>query len=108
MATLCGHEVADQERSDLMATLCGHEVADQERSDLMATLCGRGRHAWLSEEDAAKCCNGWHRELRVGDTRGCDRVAVHDGVLYGYVWVRDEGQVSPSERGAQHHDDRTD
>jgi hypothetical protein len=55
----------------------------------MTTLCRSGRHASLSPEDAATCCTGWRRELRVGDTSGCDHVVKQDGMIYGYMWVRE-------------------
>ena len=27
--------------------------------------CRSGQHEWTRPEDAAKCCNGYHRELRI-------------------------------------------
>ncbi len=59
--------------------------------------CKSGRHTWLDEADAAKCCNGWHRELRVAQTTlsealpaDAQHVRHESGADVGYVWVRDE------------------
>lgn len=61
--------------------------------------CKSGRHTWTAKEDADKCCNGWHRELRVatvtlGETLPPDaqRVRHESGAAVGYVWVRDAGE----------------
>lgn len=31
----------------------------------MASLCKSGKHYWLDETSARKCCNGWRRVLVV-------------------------------------------
>lgn len=66
--------------------------------------CKTGRHTWTNEENAAKCCNGWHRELRVatltlGETLppDADHVRQEAGAAVGYVWVRDAGDIPPDD-----------
>lgn len=56
--------------------------------------CKSGKHEWSNPADAAKCCNGWHRVLVLGDLRACATVG-HDPLpgptLYGFTWARDTG-----------------
>lgn len=59
--------------------------------------CTSGRHEWLAIEDAAKCCNGYRRELVIGDVSGCSTIGsepLPGGVRYGYRWVPDT-QATP-------------
>lgn len=56
-------------------------------------LCRTGRHAWLSPEDAAKCCDpAWRRVLAVGDRGPLPPDATHRGTVagtpYGFQWLR--------------------
>ena len=65
----------------------------------MSFTCKSGRQTWTSQEDADKCCNGWHRELRVAqltlretlppDAQNVSHVA---GANVGYVWAPDTTQ----------------
>lgn len=41
--------------------------------------CKSGRHTWPTAADAAKCCNGYHREM-----------ATRFGAHAGYRWVADD------------------
>lgn len=41
--------------------------------------CQTDRHEWTDPEDARKCCNGYHRELRVGTFDGRP--------WFAHVWV---------------------
>ena len=66
--------------------------------------CKSGLHIWTSENDATKCCNGWHRELRLarttlGETLPADAHVVRheEGSDVGYVWVRDEDDTLSDE-----------
>lgn len=46
-------------------------------------FCKSSHHWWTTKEDADKCCNGWHRELRVvADDQ--------DRLHYSHVWVKDD------------------
>jgi hypothetical protein len=61
------------------------------------TTCKSGRHDWLDEASAERCCNGWHRELRLGGARPGDdpRGKICVGGLPEaqqavFVWVKDE------------------
>jgi len=55
--------------------------------------CKSGKHEWLDEVSAQRCCNGWHQELRVGkcepedDSLGRSYIEGEDMV---YVWVKDK------------------
>ncbi len=60
-------------------------------------ICTSGRHTWIDEASAERCCNGWQRELRLdGPEPGDDsqgRVAVSDLVdapRAVFVWVKDK------------------
>lgn len=64
----------------------------------MLMRCTSGRHEWTDEVDALKCCNGFHRELRIGREA---LEAVSGGPLINlpeclsvarYLWVRDSAQ----------------
>ena len=62
-------------------------------------LCSSGRHEWSNAENAAKCCNGWHRRLLVaqltlGETLPPDAQHVRNesGAAIGYVWEKDATQ----------------
>lgn len=67
-----------------------------------ARTCASGRHTWLDPVSRARCCNGWHQELRVApaqrptpaeyDTGGATLVSsmLDEGVMVWRVWVRDE------------------
>lgn len=60
----------------------------------MTHKCKSGNHAWLSREDAEKCCNGFRRMLVFNDLLACDRVVserLPGGVSYGYAWVQVTG-----------------
>ena len=47
--------------------------------------CASGKHEWTDPDDAAKCCNGYHRETRVGSLDG--------RLWFAHVWVKnDEGK----------------
>jgi len=57
--------------------------------------CIAGRHNWISEVSARRCCNGFHQELRDiadpkryegAETNGVIRV---DGEAMIFVWVKD-------------------
>jgi hypothetical protein len=49
--------------------------------------CQSGKHEWTNPEDAAKCCNGWHRELRVG-------FSTNNGVAwYAHTWAPDQPEA---------------
>lgn len=59
--------------------------------------CTSGRHTWSDEASASRCCNGWHRELRLeGPEPGDDREGrtyVSDltaALRAVFVWVKDE------------------
>lgn len=59
--------------------------------------CKTGRHVWTSPEDAAKCCNGWHRRLHVAQTTlgetlpaEAQHVRHEAGAGVGFVWAPDE------------------
>lgn len=58
--------------------------------------CKSGKHYWLNPDDARKCCNGYHRELRVGNVDDCDRIVTLPiiGVSYGYCWIPDKEEES--------------
>lgn len=63
--------------------------------------CKTGRHVWTSPEDAAKCCNGWHRRLRVAQTTlgetlpaEAQHVRHEAGAGVGYVWAPDDASRS--------------
>jgi len=83
--------------------LCGRagwglEAIDHHTSDREIHLifqCRSARHSWLDPQDASKCCNGYVRVLCIANVRGCDKVG-HDllpgGEVYGYRWVKDDGQ----------------
>ena len=43
--------------------------------------CRSGKHEWTDFEDAVRCCNGYHRELRTG--------TLGDKVYFRFVWVLD-------------------
>jgi hypothetical protein len=65
----------------------------------MAT-CKSGRHTWTDEASAARCCNGWHQELKLDGPEPGDEP---EGRVYvshfptrpraAYVWVKDEEQA---------------
>jgi len=62
----------------------------------MAT-CTSGRHTWSDENTASRCCNGWHRELRIdgpelGDERGGRTFVSHlsEAPRAVFVWVKHE------------------
>jgi hypothetical protein len=55
--------------------------------------CRSGSHTWITAADAAKCCNGWRRELVIEQPGvsldDCDHVVserLPGGWRYG--WVR--------------------
>lgn len=52
--------------------------------------CASGRHYWTNPDDAAKCCNGYERQLLLGkDALGCDHFCgALEGTVYGYSWVK--------------------
>ena len=61
-------------------------------------LCKSGRHVWIDEESAAKCCNGYRRELVIVQQRS-DLLEVQSGTLqyepeseawFGRRWVKEE------------------
>ena len=63
--------------------------------------CKSGKHWWIDEADAQKCCNGWHRELRIAQPGvplpvGAS-VTVAGATLVGYVWARDEQRTQTGE-----------
>jgi hypothetical protein len=52
--------------------------------------CKSGRHEWLFEEDAQKCCNGYRRVLVIGNIKECNTVGrekLPGGFRYGYKWT---------------------
>lgn len=58
--------------------------------------CKSGRHTWGDAISAERCCNGWHRELRLdGPEPGDDpdgRVFIADlpdAPRAAFVWVKD-------------------
>ena len=58
--------------------------------------CKSGRHTWSDAVSAERCCNGWHRELRLdGPEPGDDlegRVYIGhlpDAPRAAFVWVKD-------------------
>lgn len=61
------------------------------------TYCKTGKHYWNNEVSAKRCCNGWHRELRIGGAKPDDdkEGRVYVDSLNGpapracFVWVRD-------------------
>ena len=57
----------------------------------MATKCKTGLHAWTNADDAARCCNGFRRQLMVGAK--ASEVDAFYG-WYGYKWVPVEGGAS--------------
>jgi hypothetical protein len=57
--------------------------------------CSFGRHAWNDETSARRCCNGWHREVRLDGPEPTDNLEGlrHVTGLPGapravHVWVR--------------------
>ena len=66
--------------------------------------CTSGRHIGSDEASAIRCCNGWHRELRLEGPEPSDdpqgRVHVSDladAPRAVFVWVKDE---EPSQGGS--------
>ena len=62
--------------------------------------CVSGRHPWTNETSAKRCCNGWHRELRIDDPELADdleaRTLVNqlpDAPRAVFVWVKNECQA---------------
>lgn len=51
--------------------------------------CRTGKHLWTSKADAAKCCNGWHKEPA---RDGYARDWVPGQHAYGMAWVPDADQ----------------
>jgi hypothetical protein len=58
--------------------------------------CKSGLHTWTDEASAGRCCNGWHRELRLDgpepgdDLAGLRHVAgLPSAPRAVHVWVRD-------------------
>ena len=54
--------------------------------------CQSGRHTWLSATDAARCCNGYRRELRLDTLEPTDspELAMQvrlDRTRAWWVWV---------------------
>ena len=61
------------------------------------TACTSGRHTWTDETSAERCCNGWHREIRLDGPEPADdpegRVSISDlpeAPRAVFVWVKDE------------------
>lgn len=53
-------------------------------------VCKSGLHSWREMESAARCCNGWHRELRLGGPLPTDDpVGQVQTENHAMVWVRD-------------------
>ena len=61
-------------------------------------FCKTKRHVWLQKEDAMKCCNGYKRELVMGDQIPEDAANVQveedTGVRFCRIWVKVE-EVNP-------------
>ena len=54
--------------------------------------CQSGRHAWLSDADAMRCCNGYRRELRMDTLEPTDSPELAmpvrlDSTRAWWVWV---------------------
>jgi hypothetical protein len=59
--------------------------------------CTSGRHAWSDETSASRCCNGWHRELRIDGPEPADDQQGRTSMSHlpqapqaVFVWVKDE------------------
>lgn len=54
--------------------------------------CKSGKHEWIDDDCAKMCCNGYHREFRIGS--GFMKQDEIRGVTYNdigkYVWVKDK------------------
>jgi hypothetical protein len=48
--------------------------------------CKSGKHFWISETDAKKCCNGYKRTVCIPADASCDTVNA-DNV--GYKWIKE-------------------
>ena len=57
-------------------------------------LCASGRHLWIVQESAEKCCAGWHRELRVYHAGHPVNHGTGLDASYGHVWSQDEVRSS--------------
>ncbi len=66
--------------------------------------CKSGKHTWLRQEDAAKCCNGYRRILVLGDqppnSRNIQTVA---GVQAGRVWMKEKQILVVTDGSAIQH-----
>ena len=67
--------------------------------------CTSGRHTWSDETSAQRCCNGWHRELRLNGPEPGDEPEgrtfvsqLSDAPRAVFVWVEDQEQAK------EHHD----
>ena len=54
--------------------------------------CATGRHVWLNDADAARCCNGYRRELRLDTLEPTDSPELAmpvrlDSTRAWWVWV---------------------
>jgi hypothetical protein len=61
-------------------------------------MCASGRHTWTDPDDAARCCNGWRRQLVVAGPgealpEGARSVSSLPGARCGFVWVPASGQA---------------
>lgn len=57
--------------------------------------CASGRHEWIDPASAAKCCNGFRRELVIvrirADLAGLDSVQYDEEseAHFGFKWVKE-------------------
>jgi hypothetical protein len=59
-------------------------------------ICTSGRHTWNDLISAARCCNGWHRELRLDGPEPADNQEgwshvsdLPEAPKATFVWVKD-------------------
>jgi hypothetical protein len=67
-------------------------VQEQWHARTATTTCRSGRHTWADPDDAARCCNGWRRQLVIagpGEALPTDAesIGTTPGALFGFVWV---------------------